>query len=250
VPVASRRPASGAHRLPASRRLTDRNRPWPRSARSRIPPAPECAQLNCYRHDKQYPSFCATESADPALVEEARRTYAGDELDGRLARAAAEVEGRFYGKISRCEEIVAFAHRIGAQRIGIATCFGLIEETRLFAKILRLAGLEPVTMLCKVGSIDKESIGIPDQLKIKPGSFEAACNPILQARSLNAEKTDLNVIVGLCVGHDALFTRHSEAPVTTLITKDRLTGHNPAVALYTLHSYSKRILDRKRMREL
>lgn len=214
------------------------------------PSCSECGQLNCYRHDKQYPSFCVTESADPALVEATRDTYAGEGLDGRLARAAAEVEGRFYGKISRCEEIVAFAHRIGARRIGIATCFGLIEETRIFAKILRLGGLDPVTVLCKVGSVDKESIGIPNELKIKPGSFEAACNPILQARSLNAEKTDLNVIVGLCVGHDALFTRHSEAPVTTLITKDRLLGHNPAAALYTLHSYSKRILDAERMREL
>jgi len=214
------------------------------------PSCSECGQLNCYRHDKQYPSFCATEAASPALVEDTRRTYAGDGLDGTLARAAAEVEGRYYGRISRCEEIVAFAHRIAARRIGIATCFGLIEETRLFAKILRLAGLDPVTVLCKVGSVDKEAIGIADETKIRPGTFEAACNPILQARTLNAAKTDLNVIVGLCVGHDALFTRHSDAPVTTLITKDRLTGHNPAVALYTLHSYSKRILDPERMRDL
>lgn len=222
----------------------------PRREKIEDPSCSECGQLNCYRHDKQYPSFCATEAADPALVESTRQAYAGPDLDGRLARAAAEVEGRYYGRISRCEEIVAFAHRIGAKRIGIATCFGLIEESRVFAKILRLAGLDPVTVLCKVGSVDKESIGIPDQLKVKPGAFEAACNPILQAKNLNAEKTDLNVIVGLCVGHDSLFTRHSEAPVTTLVTKDRLLGHNPAAALYTLHSYSKRILDEQRMREL
>ncbi len=220
------------------------------NARIEDPSCSECGQLNCYRHDKQYPSFCATEAADPALIEETRRAYAGDGLDGALARAAAEVEGRYYGRISRCEEIVAFAHRIGAKKIGIATCFGLIDETKLFVRVLRLAGLEPVTVLCKVGSVDKESIGIPDELKIRPGAFEAACNPILQAKTLNAERTDLNVIVGLCVGHDALFTRHCEAPVTTLITKDRLTGHNPAVALYTLHSYSKRILDAERMSEL
>ncbi len=221
-----------------------------KAARIEEPTCSECAQYNCYRHDKQYPKFCGTEAADPELVEGTRRTYAGDDLDGRLARAAAEVEGRFYGRISRCEEIVAFAHRIGAKRIGIATCFGLIEEAKLFVKILRLGGLDPITVLCKVGSVDKESIGIPGELKIRPGAFEAACNPILQAKNFNAQKTDLNVIVGLCVGHDALFTRHSKAPVTTLITKDRLTGHNPAAALYTLHSYSKRILDEERMREL
>ncbi len=214
-----------------------------KTAKIEDPSCTECHQLNCYRHDKAYPSFCVTEAADPAAVEATRETYAGDELDGRIARAAAEVEGQYYGKITRVEEIMAFAYRIGAQKIGIATCFGLIEETRLFAKALRAAGFEPVTMLCKVGSIDKNDIGIPEQLKIKPGAFEAACNPILQARNLNAEKTDLNVIVGLCVGHDSLFTRHSEAPVTTLITKDRVLGHNPAVALYTSHSYKKRIFD-------
>jgi len=49
---------------------------------------------------------------------------------------------------------------------------------------------------------------------------------------LNEEKTDLNVIVGLCLGHDISFTRVSKAPVTTLIVKDRRLGHNPAAALY------------------
>ena len=34
---------------------------------------------------------------------------------------------------------------------------------------------------------------------------------------LNEVGTDLNVIVGLCVGHDIAFTQHSKAPVTTLI---------------------------------
>jgi uncharacterized metal-binding protein len=214
------------------------------------PTCSECGQLNCYRHDKQYPSFCLTEAADRQDVEAIRRSYAGEGVDGQLARAAAEIEGLYYGKISRVEEIVAFARRIGARRVGIATCVGLIDETRMFAKILRLGGFEPVTVLCKVGSIDKESIGLPRDLKIKPESFEACCNPLLQAQSLNAAKTDLNVIVGLCVGHDTLFIRHSEAPVTTLIVKDRLLGHNPAVALYTTHSYSKRVLDAERLRKL
>jgi uncharacterized metal-binding protein len=169
--------------------------------------------------------------------------YRGDDLDARMARAAAEVEGLYYGKLTRVEETVAFAKRIDAKRIGIATCAGLIEETRIFATILKRSGLEPIAVLCKVGSVDKTDIGIPENLKIAPGSFEAACNPILQARLLNAQGTQLNVIVGLCVGHDSLFIRHSEAPVTTLIVKDRVLGHNPAVALYTSKTYSKRVLD-------
>jgi uncharacterized metal-binding protein len=203
----------------------------------------ECGQLHCYRRNKKYPEFCLTEATDPAAVSSTIDAYKGDSEDARVARAAAEIEGLYYCEISRVEEIVAFARRIGATRIGIATCLGLIEETRIFSKVLRAAKLEPFTALCKVGSVDKSEIGIPDDLKIQCGDFEACCNPILQAQLLNQEQTQLNVIMGLCVGHDSLFTKYSEALVTTLITKDRVTGHNPAVTLYTSKSYSKRILD-------
>lgn len=64
----------------------------------------------------------------------------------------------------------------------------------------------------------------------------ATCNPIAQAEILNREQTELNYIVGLCMGHDILFTRYSEAPVSTLIVKDRMTGNNPAAALYGYHA--------------
>lgn len=63
-----------------------------------------------------------------------------------------------------------------------------------------------------------------------------------QARILNDAGCDLNVIVGLCVGHDTLFMRHAEAPVTYLVVKDRVLAHNPAAALYTKGSYYKRLL--------
>lgn len=210
----------------------------------------ECGQLHCYRRDKRFPDFCLTETADPEQVATSVATFRGESEDALVARAAAEVEGLYYGKISRVEEIVAFARRIGAERIGIASCLGLIDETKIFVKVLRAAGLQPYTVLCKVGSVDKTDIGIPDSLKIQCGTFEACCNPILQAQLLNAEKTQLNVIMGLCVGHDSLFTKHSDALVTTLVSKDRVTGHNPAVTLYNSRFYSKRILDPEHLRGL
>ncbi len=210
----------------------------------------ECGQLNCYRHQKKYPDFCLSEAVDDGVVEATVETYRGDSQDGLVARAAAEVEGLFYGEITRVEEIVAFARRIKATRIGIATCFGLIEESKIFAKVLRAAGLEPYTVLCKVGSVDKTEIGIDEELKVQSGAFEGCCNPILQAKLLNAAKTQLNVIMGLCVGHDSLFSKYSEALVTTLIAKDRVTGHNPAVALYTAKSYNKRILNPEHLAKL
>jgi len=210
----------------------------------------ECGQLNCYRHNKKYPDFCLSESTDNALINSTKQSYCGDSQDALVAKAAAEVEGLFYCELSRVEEVVAFARRIQATRIGIATCLGLIEETKIFAKVLRAAGLEPFTVLCKVGSVDKTEIGIADEMKLQSGTFEACCNPILQAQLLNKEKTHLNVIMGLCVGHDSLFTKYSDALVTTLITKDRVTGHNPAVTLYTSKTYSKRILDPEHLQKL
>jgi uncharacterized metal-binding protein len=202
----------------------------------------DCGVLNCYRQDKKFPSFCLTQTSDPAELAEVVELYSGESDDARTARAAAEVEGTYYGKLTRVEEIIAFANRIGARRIGIATCIGLIEETRLFSKILEAHGLESYAVLCKVGSVDKTEIGIPDDMKIMKGCHESICNPIFQAKILNGQKTDLNVIVGLCVGHDSLFIKYSDALVTTLITKDRVLAHNPAAALYTSGFYYKRLL--------
>ena len=116
------------------------------------------------------------------------RRYRGKGKDARIAQAAAEVEGTYYGKLTRVEEIVAFANRIGAKNIGIATCIGLIEEARLFVKVLEAKGLKPYSVLCKVGSVDKTEVGIPDNLKIQKGCHESICNPILQARLLNEQK--------------------------------------------------------------
>ena len=203
----------------------------------------ECGTLHCYRQDKKFPPFCQTESTPEEVLNEAVNEYRGDGRDAVIARAAIEVEGTYYGKLTRVEEIIAFANRLGAKRVGIATCIGLIEETRLFVKVLAAHGIESHTVLCKVGAVDKTEIGIAEQLKVKPGSHESLCNPVLQARLLNEKKTDLNVVVGLCVGHDSLFMKESEAPVTTLITKDRVLGHNPAAALYTSNFYYKRLLE-------
>jgi len=58
------------------------------------------------------------------------------------------------------------------------------------------------------------------------------CNPIMQAEVLNREKTELNIMMGLCLGHDILFLRYAKAETTPLVVKDRALGHNPVAALY------------------
>ena len=85
-------------------------------------------------------------------------------------------------------------------------------------------------------------VAIPEEHKIGgSGKFEAMCNPVLQAKLLEEKKTEFNVIVGLCVGHDTVFMHHSKAPVTYFIVKDRVLGHNPAAAIYTCDFYYKKL---------
>ncbi|HBS58215.1 MAG: DUF1847 domain-containing protein [Bacillota bacterium] len=203
----------------------------------------DCGILGCYRRDKELPSTCLTKRYG-AENERVLNLYRDGGQTAQIARAAAEIEGQYYGKLTRVEEIIAFAKKIGARKIGIATCIGLIEEAKTFMRVLQAKGLEGYSVLCKVGAVDKTEIGIPPELKVRSDCHEAICNPVLQADILNAQNTELNVIIGLCVGHDALFIKYSQAPVTTLITKDRLLGHNPAAALYTSGFYYKRLLEK------
>lgn len=76
------------------------------------------------------------------------------------------------------------------------------------------------------------------------------CNPVSQAELLNRAGCEFNVVMGLCVGHDSLFFRHSEAPATVLVTKDRVLAHNPIGALQLADSYYSRIWGDERPEKL
>jgi uncharacterized metal-binding protein len=67
------------------------------------------------------------------------------------------------------------------------------------------------------------------------------CNPIAQAELLNRAGCELNIVLGLCVGHDSLFFRHSKGLATTLVAKDRVLGHNPVAALQLADTYYQRV---------
>jgi len=189
---------------------------------------------------KILPAFCPA-AAESAVLDEARRVYGAEAGTQHLARAAAQVEAAGYCRWPRVQEVMEFARRIEVTHLGIATCIGLLHEAGLLQEILEANGFQVSSVCCKVGSIPKEEIGLQDEEKVHPGQFEALCNPIGQAGLLNEAGTGLNIAVGLCVGHDSLFFRHSEAPVTVLVAKDRVTGHNPVAALYTSHSYYCRL---------
>ena len=194
----------------------------------------DCGTRACGTRDEaKYPSFCMTERLDDALVDEVKDLYRNDEETNRISRESALIEGEFYGKMTRVEETLEFIKRMGYKKIGIATCGGLLEESKTFAKILRARGFEVVTACCKIGAIDKSFVGVPDDKKLNGGcGHESMCNPVMQAKVLAENKCDFNVVIGLRVGHDTLFFKYNEIPATVLVAKDRVLLHNPAAALY------------------
>lgn len=152
------------------------------------------------------------------------------------------VRGALMAVRPRIKELIEFCKLIQAEKIGVAFCAGLQDEAARIVAILEGAGFAVASVRCKCGATDKTKLNVAKEYKIgDPLKFEAACNPILQAQLLNDAGTAINVIVGLCVGHDMLFTMNSKAPVTTLIVKDRLLGHNPVIALYS--NYHKDIIE-------
>jgi uncharacterized metal-binding protein len=185
------------------------------------------------------PGFCPSK-VDPATQAKARTAYADPET-AELSRVAAIVEAEGYCKWCRVQEIIEFAHKMGWNKIGIATCIGLLDLAHVFADILRSHGLEPISVVCKNGSIPKEDLGLTDAQKVRPGGFEAACNPVAQAELLNAHGSEFNVVLGLCVGHDSVFFRHAKAPTTVLATKDRVLGHNAIAALQLADGYYRHL---------
>ncbi len=158
-----------------------------------------------------------------------------------FARLASIQEAECYGisadgmrtEIPRIEEIVQFAKKCNYTKLGLAFCIGLREEARLTTKIFEAKGFQVSSICCKVGRMPKEIIGIKGEEKITgPDMMEPMCNPVVQAKIMNAEEVDLVVLLGLCVGHDTLFFKYCDRPCTVLAVKDRVTGHNPLAAVY------------------
>lgn len=202
----------------------------------------DCSLRSCDGKGGMYPDFCLTEGPQALsedLINEAVMTYLNDPDDLAFAQISAFVEAEKYGKVTRLEEIARFAEKMGYERLGIATCVGLLYEARQAVKYFRHKGFDVFCVSCKAGAIPKE------KLSMDPVCQETGpniCNPILQAKALNEKKSQFNIVMGLCVGHDSLFYKYSEAPVTTLVTKDRVLGHNPAAVLYQLGSYYSKLM--------
>jgi len=206
----------------------------------------KAAERVCRVEDGRHPVNCPT-VAEELLTKEVLAVYQQtDNLKFATQASIQEKNGYCnqdlgYEKVrpakTRVEEILEFIERMGYRKIGMAFCMGLRKEAGIVEKIFASRGLDMVSAICKIGRVPKEALGLKDEDKIIAGQFESMCNPVLQAEVLNKEETEFNILLGLCVGHDSLFLKYADAPCTVLAVKDRVTGHNPLAAIYTLDSY-------------
>ena len=196
-----------------------------------------CAVTACKKNgERKLPKNCPMR--EEQLLRDAMEVYKQPE-DGAFYVGASEIEGLGHFQWVRVKETMLLCRRMGYRRIGLAFCSGLHKEAKILCGIMEREGFEVISVMCKAGGLDKTAGGVPESGKVKAGRFEAMCNPVFQAKLLNSQHTEFNIVLGLCVGHDSLFYKYSEAMVTTLVVKDRVLAHNPAGALYCAAGYFK-----------
>jgi uncharacterized metal-binding protein len=187
----------------------------------------KCKTLSCIENYAQgIPKYCRAGKFKEIIDESKEEYFNPDIAKVHLATATVLKKGSF--QWTRIQECIEFALELGLTKVGLAVCIACIREGRVMANLLENAGLEVITVGCMIGAVKPQDTGVPDELVTGLG---IACNPLAQAKIMNKEGTQLNFIYGLCVGHDTLFIRHSEAPVTYVAVKDAVTGDNPSAVL-------------------
>jgi uncharacterized metal-binding protein len=121
-------------------------------------------------------------------------------------------------KADRVNEIIKYCKEAGINKIGIANCTSFIREANQLENILTDKGFVVDKVHCKLGKVPFNDL--------VPNYKGLTCNPAGQAKYLAEKKTELNIMMGLCLGHDMIFNSKSEAPVTPLVVKDRKEKHH------------------------
>lgn len=192
----------------------------------------------------KYPQDCPSRNEE---LQEKSKTLYQEEENHKIAYHSAMLNTYGREQKTRVEEIIEFLKACGYKHIGVPFCYGLRKEAKIFTKLLRERDFQVTAIICKNCGLGNDVLGI-DSSNPKVDK-KSLCNPIGQALFLNQMKTEFNVLLGLCVGHDTLFMKYSEAPSTVLAVKDRVTGHNPLVPLYLEDSFYRPILHEKKKEE-
>jgi uncharacterized metal-binding protein len=93
-----------------------------------------------------------------------------------------------------------------------------MKEADTLEKVFQDNGLKVDKVHCKYGKVPFN--------ELVEGYKGVSCNPAGQAKYLEEKGTELNVMMGLCLGHDMIFNAKSKAPVTPLVVKDRKLHHH------------------------
>lgn len=202
-----------------------------------------CTKQGCWRGKvPDIPKYCQANNS----LEEINRSKDeyGKSENSDIYEAACIVGSESEGFRPRIEEAMHFAKQLKLTKIGFASCVAMEYEVEMLRQLFTRQGFQVVCAGCQIGGVTAEDRGLPHL----DAHVNALCNPVGQALILNAESTELNFILGLCLGHDILFTRYSKAPVSTLIVKDRMMGNNPSAALHGWHA-RRRLFNVSRMGE-
>ena len=166
----------------------------------------------------------------------------------RMLQAAMDIAKEGPRRLCRLSEIVYFCIEMNYERIGLAYCTELEDAAGILVNVLGRF-FEVVPICCKVDGIRESALYQEDDPWLE-SEGSVVCNPLGQARVLNDADTQFNLVVGLCVGADALFNRESKAPASTLFVKDKSLANNPIGALYSEYylkeSVSQATGDRRR----
>jgi len=157
----------------------------------------------------------------------------GDQETGRMLEASLDISSEKERTLCRLSELIYFCLEMQYQRLGLAYCVDLLEPAETLVRVLRrFFSVYPVC--CKIGGVvvSDPLIGSQGKGGQRP-PWQVACNPRGQAEALNQIGPDINVLVGLCIGADCIFSRFSDAPVTTLFVKDKALANNPIGAVYS-----------------
>ena len=188
----------------------------------------KCNSQKCRNPELEfnYPAFCPHENYAEVRKKTIKDSWADPEL--KKINVACQEILTHSGEWCRVKEIIEYCKKLEYKKLGLAFCIGLKDEAKVLCDILQKNSFEVISVSCQAGVNRKE---------VNLSHYKGACNPLMQAEVLNIEQTELNIMMGLCLGHDIIFIKHSKADVTPLVVKDRVMAHNPIGALYMSSNY-------------
>lgn len=171
---------------------------------------------------------CLVGQPCPGLVPDlhCRRPEPGET---ELLKTTTEIGCAAGPKLCRVTEFIRFCQKMDYEHVGVAFCVELYRETQILVQLLRRY-FQVTPVCCKIGGQR-----VPED-QVSSTTSPIACNPVGQAAELNRRGTQINAIVGLCMGCDLVFTQRSRGPVTTLLVKDQSLANNPLGALLSSQS--------------